>query len=365
MSEGATETSTDTGGGDVAPETAAEPSAPSAAPDTSEGGGEPTGGGDVAGDAIAAAKAEEERQARKWALKYDGKDHEVTSEEELVKLAQKGLGADRRFEEAATLRKQIEAAARRMADDPLEIMTAIHGDEGKAAQIAARRMLAHPKGREIIEAMLLEQYQYESLPEAERKRLDEDRALRARAARADELEQRERERAEAEQRTAAETKRTAEVERLQRTFADEARASLTAAGLDPNDPDIAERWIMQRMAAMDQGVELTAEEAAKRVSERVGGSRKGYLESLGKLDGDALLESIPAAVLAKIRAADAARLVGKQRAAARQTQTGGKPTPKPAPKRVEVSSDQWLKAVRTIGVAEANRRLEAGEPLFG
>src|SRR5690606_17833551 len=116
---------------------------------------------DVAGGAVEAARAEQETEARRWRLKYDGKEHEVTSEEELLTLAQKGLGADRRFEEAATTRKEaqqlrqrIEHAARRMAADPIGALAALHGDEGRAAKLLAEQALQHPGVREHLERAL-------------------------------------------------------------------------------------------------------------------------------------------------------------------------------------------------------------------
>lgn len=363
MSEGAESTAADTGGA------SAEPSAPSAAPEV-ESGGAPA---DVETPSESAPAP-----ARKWALKYDGKDHEIDSEEELVKLAQKGLGADRRFEEAATTRKQVEAAARKMADDPLGVLSALYGDEGKAAQIAATKMmerpgvraevqrllLEHPEARAELEAAMYERLRYEGLPEDERKRIDEDRTLREKASKVERYEAEERKRAEAAERQRREQAHAVEVERLQRTYAEEARTSLAAVGLDPNDPDVSERWILQRSAALDQGVELTAAEAAQRVADRIGGSRKGYLESLAKLEGDALLAALPPAVLAKINAANAARVTGAVRAKTREAQTGAPRKAPPAAKpKMEVSTDAWLRAMKRLGVDEANRRLAAGESL--
>lgn len=348
----------------------------SAAPDLSGGGAPATDNGstDIAGGAIAAQIAKDDAQAaaqaRKWSLKYDGKDHEITSEEELIKLAQKGLGSDKRFEEAAASRKetealkgQIERAARRMAEDPLEVLSAITGDEGRAAQIAAQRLIAHPKGRALLEKMLLEQLEYEGLPEADRKRMDEDRSLRERASKADRYEAEERKRAEEEERAKRSAAQQAEVAKLSQTYADEAKASLAAAGLDPNDPDACERWIMQRMAALEAGVELSAEDAAKRVASVVGGSRKGYLESLAALEGEALLGAIPAGLLAKIQTAAAEKLTGKVRGATRPAQAGARPKAAAPKVRREYTPDAVIKAQRVLGVVETNRRMDAGEPL--
>jgi len=354
--------SVDTGG--AAPSGPAESSGAGAEPSTAAAPETAQAGSETA--APAETKAE-----RKWRLKYEGKDHEVSSEEELLTLAQKGLGADRRFEDAAKTRKEAEAeraqirtAAKRFAEDPIGAFAALQGDEGRAAQVIAQQAIRNPRVREQIEAVLLEQMRYEGLPEADRQRIDEDRRLRERASVADRYEAEEKRRQEEAARSRSAAEHAAKVETLSRTYADEARASLAAVGLDPNDPDIAERWILQRTSALDQGVELTAAEAAQRVADRVGAGRKGYLESLTKLEGDALLEAIPKTLLAKINAANAARLTGGKRAAAAQVRAGKAPAPRPAAgPKVEYTADAYARSLRENGYQETIRRIDAGEPL--
>lgn len=373
----------------TAADTTATETAATGGEDTSMGAADAVGTGDdggapdVAGGAVAQARAADDAAARKWRIKY-GDDEREVDEAELLTLAQKAHGADRRFEEAASARKeaqtmkqQIAAAAQRMMDDPAEIMSALAGDEGRAAQIAAERMVKRPAfrdaliaqllddpgARDLAEQRMLERLRYERLPEDERRKIDEERALRARAKRADELEAAEAKRAEEARRQRETETARAEEAKFLRTYQEEARSSLTAAGLDPADPDVLERWAMERSAAIEHGVEMTAEEAARRVAAKLGATRKASVESLAQLEGDALLAALPPAIVAKIRAADAAKIKGGQRAQARAVQTGGAPKPRASTPKREYSSEAYVRAMRVLGVSETKRRMAAGEPL--
>lgn len=58
---------------------------------------------------------------KSWRLKALGEEREITDEAELVMLANKGLGADRRFEKIAEMRKELEPfyhIALKLKDDP-------------------------------------------------------------------------------------------------------------------------------------------------------------------------------------------------------------------------------------------------------
>ncbi len=68
-----------------------------------------------------ATETEEVVAPRSWKLKALGEEREITDEAELVTLAQKGLGADRRFKDVAKMRKEIEPfyhIAIKLKDDP-------------------------------------------------------------------------------------------------------------------------------------------------------------------------------------------------------------------------------------------------------
>lgn len=337
---------------------AAEPSAPEAANDNSS-----------------AAPAKETPAQRKWRLKVEGGEHEV-SEEELVALGQKGMASEHRFREAAEDRKlaaqerqQVRAEAsaflQRLQNDPLGAVAALEGDEGRAAQRIARSVISNPRARAVLEDALMDQMRYEGLSPEERAQADRQRSLEARAQQADAYEQRERQRQQQEQQTRAQAERQAAEARFGEQFAVELRESLTAAGLDPTDRDNAERWILERSAAIEHGVEMTAAEAARRVAERQAAHRTRTIAGLEGLEGEALLAALPKGVLAKIRSTDAAHAQSGRVAKSRAAQAGAPARTQPRPvKRTAVDPDLMSRAQRVLGFEEANRRFDAGEPIL-
>lgn len=287
---------------------------------------------------------ETQQAPRRMRLRIDGQDEEH-DEEEVIKLAQKYRAADRRFDEAHKLREEVRQR------------------ESELAQIE-RRLSADPlirayleRGEDGVMEALVQRLEYESLPLEERRRHDEETALRTKAQRYDEIERRQRE-------AAAEREREQKTAAMQRAFEEEARASLAAAGLDPADPETMERWIVTRMVAMRRGEQMTAEQAAQRVAALLGRTRESLIGKLTSLEGDALLRELPEALLTRIRAADAARLTAAQRA--RNPANGQFVATKPAPQATakpkrQISTERWLSTMRTQGVDAANRLLEEGE----
>jgi len=71
---------------------------------------------------------------KKWMLKSQGKTREVTSEAELVRLAQLGLGAHEKFEQASTTRKKAEAILELLQKDPYKALKSLGHDVRKMAE---------------------------------------------------------------------------------------------------------------------------------------------------------------------------------------------------------------------------------------
>lgn len=82
------------------------------------------------------APTEQEIKAaiKKWKLKSQGKEREVTDEAELVRLANMGLGAHEKFEQAAKTRKQAEAVLELLQKDPAKALKSLGYDVGKLAE---------------------------------------------------------------------------------------------------------------------------------------------------------------------------------------------------------------------------------------
>lgn len=95
----------------------------------------------------------------KKAYKFKIDDQEVTeeyTEEEVIKHLQKAKGADKRFQEAATLKQQTERFYQMLKDQPLDLIEKLHGD--KARQMMEERLWAkiqreqmNPQERELLE----------------------------------------------------------------------------------------------------------------------------------------------------------------------------------------------------------------------
>jgi hypothetical protein len=71
---------------------------------------------------------------KKWKLKSQGKEREITNEAELVRLAQMGLGAHEKFEQAAKARKQAESLIELLQKDPSKALTSMGMDVRKLAE---------------------------------------------------------------------------------------------------------------------------------------------------------------------------------------------------------------------------------------
>lgn len=96
-------------------------------------------GNEIAEDASPVAPkapttAEIKEAVKKWKLKSQGKTREVSDEGELVRLAQLGLGAHEKFQQAAGTRKQAEAILELLQKDPAKALSSMGMDVRKLAE---------------------------------------------------------------------------------------------------------------------------------------------------------------------------------------------------------------------------------------
>lgn len=111
------------------------------------------------GKAETAPTAQEIKEAvKKWKLKSQGKEREITNEAELVRLAQMGLGAHEKFEQASKARKQAESIIELLQKDPGKALTSMGMDVRKLAEDylvgEAKKLQMTPQQREKHEIEL-------------------------------------------------------------------------------------------------------------------------------------------------------------------------------------------------------------------
>lgn len=129
-------------------------------PNTNEPGPHAEGGTELAKESSPEAKkapTEQEIKAaiKKWKLKSQGKEREVTDESELVRLANMGLGAHEKFEQAAKTRKQAESVLELLQKDPAKALASLGLDVRKLAEDfiveEANKKMMSPEERQKFE----------------------------------------------------------------------------------------------------------------------------------------------------------------------------------------------------------------------
>ncbi len=186
----------------------------------------------------------------RYKVRVRGQEREL-SMAELTKLAEKGGGAEEVYREAAQLRKRI-------SEDPLGTIAELKGDKSTAGKALVRSLLADPDVRRVLEQEIVAHYEYEGLPEDERRRVDEDRQVRAKAQRADEYE-RQIKAQQVEQRTA----------HYQRHLSTVFTRELTALGV-PVDSDSLGWMAFYTERALETQENVTPAQLAERVKAKVG-----------------------------------------------------------------------------------------------
>ena len=266
------------------------------------GGGEETvalGEHEIPLSVLEAAMSDEKLMRRlKRTLRVDGQDVEVSLMDALDRYPL-AAGAQKRMWEAAQQRKQVEQLIGAMKSDPLGVMERVLG------------------GSEAIYKAVADRLEYEGMSPEDRARLDEERDLRQRAARADEYERAEQER------TAS-----AKQERLQKTYAEGIRGAIEGAGLRVSKHAI-QRTAMVLDQAMRDGIvgediaPADYQWAARQVAAEIEEERASLIPE--DAEGDALIESVGEARARRIAQAYAARVRAKQQPVRREPNPDGSP----------------------------------------
>jgi hypothetical protein len=231
----------------------------------------------------AETEAKEKTEFEPVKLKYGDEEIEITSMDELTKIAQKGLGAERKFQEAASIRKSAEKLVATLKDNPIEIL---------------RHPALRDKMLEAAQELIFEQIQSEQMTAEERSRLQEKEELE----RYRRSEQERKAQDEAKQREDLKNKYRQDYERQ---FIE----ALNAGGIPKSD------WAVTRMAqymrqALQKGMtNITPADVAHMVKRDW---QQAQSELYGQLDGDKLIEMLGPDIAEKIRKADVAKLTSKR-----------------------------------------------------
>lgn len=302
--------------------TSAPQTAGNAAPADAKTGTATAPEGSAPGPAQAAAEAIAEVKHK---LKIGGEEKELPLSE-ILKLAQKGEGADRKFNEAAAVRKEMERIINALPQDPVGAIAQLMGDKSKAARAVLDSMLRDPEVREELELAMVERLKYEGMPEDQRKKVDEERDLRAKAKRLEEIER------EQEERQGRELEQQAHAH-----FAQRFSSALGEAKVPVNEHTMA-RMAIHAERAIAKRTKTTMAELAQKVRAELVGDVGGYL---GGLDIEALADFLGEEKLAGLRKRDIEKLKSSSAAPVQRTppsaSNGARPAKKAAQK--EAASD--------------------------
>ena len=222
-------------------------------------------------------------------LKYGDEEIEVGSLDQLTKIAQKGLGAERKFQEAASIRKQAETLVATLKDNPIEIL---------------RHPALRDKMIEAAQELLFEHIQHEQMSAEDRARMQER----------EELERYRR--SEQERRAQEETKQREELkDKYRQDYERQFIEALNEGGIPRSD------WAVTRMAqymrqALKTGMNNIAPKDVVHLVKR--DWQQAQADLYGQMDGDKLIQMLGPDIAEKIRKADVAKLTSKR------------PSPKPA-----------------------------------
>lgn len=249
-----------------------------------------------------AAAPEKPSVPTKKAYKFKIDDQEVTeelTEEDLVKAYQKAKGADKRFQEAATMKQQTERLYQLLKESPFDVIEKIHGD--KARQMMEERLWAkiqreqmEPKDRENLE--MREQLQ----------RLEEEKKQAAVKAQQEEFNR----------------MKTQYAQQIDKDISD----AIKAAGKTVT-PYFFKRVAHYMLSAMNQGKQVDPKDVIPLVDQDLQADLRAMFEATNE---DGILQLLGDPVLEKVRRADLKRV------------RGGYVPPAPPPKPGEEKKDKKL-----------------------
>ena len=304
------------------PPPSASSSSSSGTPDVGAPGQQPTGTSEAKANASAeqAAKAEAER---KWKLKVNGQERELT-EAELIRRASLGYGAEEKLQKAQQERQMAEQFFQALKSDPLAVLT--HPDLG----LNFREMAEQYLSKEIqMEMMSPEQRELEQLRSFKR---EQEEAVR----RAQEQEM-----TVAQQRTFQE-----QMQRTAKEYDTKITEVLKATDL-PKTAYTVKRVAELMKGALQKGYDLDVETAVDMVRE---GYNTDFKSLFGNLKGESLVKFMGEDVIKELRQYDLARLRAKLDGAAAPQPTEQQVVP-PTPRRTaeeapKMRMDQWLEEAR-------------------
>jgi hypothetical protein len=250
--------------------------APVATTATAESAAPKTG---VLNTVSALVKTEVTPEVRKLKLKVDQNEVEM-SESEVIALAQKGQGAEKRFQEAAQMRKEAEAVVKFLRENPREAMKQFGIDV-----------------RKFSEDVLMEHLTEQSLTPEQKKQRDTDTELK---------KYRDREKAETERQQKELTAKQEQelVQHYTKTFSE----ALEASGLPKTNETVA-RMARYQQQANRKGYEVPPADLAKLVRSDYEAEQKALYSNL---DGDKLMEVLGKDIVSKLSKAQIAKLKAGQ-----------------------------------------------------
>jgi len=288
------------------------PSTPSAPVDATQVAQEATGSNDAFQDAADVgneiaevispqeskqpSEAEIKAAIKKWKLKSQGREREVTDEGELVRLAQLGLGAHEKFEQAANTRKKAEAVLELIQRDPGKALASLGLDVRKLAedfivQEANKKMMS-PDERE----------RHEIQQEIQRLKSEKDEMVKE--------------------------QRDQQMSKLQSKYESDIQDEIIGA-IDkyklPKNPKTVARIAEYMASALENGYEATALDVATRVRQDL---EEEHRSLFGHYDVEDLLKILGEDQLKKIRQYEVNKV--KSKAPPNPTRTEQVPVPKSA-----------------------------------
>lgn len=271
----------------------------------------------------AETEAAAEKRIRKLKVAGQEREWDLANEEESLKAIAKGLGADELFRKTARDREEMENAIR----------TVQGGGDPKKIDAALRKLGIDPEA--FSEAVVWETMQRKAREEewakdpAAKKRWDDDQELQQRRD-ADER---------ARQDGLTEKQRQDQIK-----FESSYESKITKAldsGKIPKTPESVQRMADELYIAVENGIDLTAEEIVEKVRGDLVNDSKVLF---GAMDGEQIIALLGEEIADKIRQADLKKLRSPQgnpfpvRSAAKNAASQRN---EPAPKEKRVSGSEW------------------------
>ena len=259
-----------------------------------------------------AIAAEVKAEIRRMKLKVDGKEEECP-EDEVIRRAQRVSASDKRFEEAAHIKKQAMELINRLKTDPRSILS------DPALGVDVKKFAKQIVWEEIQDQMLTpEQKHIRDLEEREAQRQDDAAKAKAKAD---------------EDGMAA----------LHQKYASEYDKTITAAlqtsGL-PKTPATVRRMTDYLFHSVKHGYDLDPADLVAQVRRDYGAEHK---EMYGSLTAEQLIELLGEDVIKKIRDADLRRLKSTTGEVFKKSGSNGSSPPKKLPKGLKGAD--WRAAV--------------------